>query len=159
MSEATKLKAHLKPLWDAYFSETGLPELTASHPRMMALKELDRRGVKPEDIRGVIAGIKRAIANGVTGFTEASLDWKNTIGAVDRFEERVLRYRQAVQRRRGVAREAAQAAPRPMERKLPDGSTLNVLDSEPEKTFVPPVKGTLSKLIEEELKGGKRGSR
>lgn len=149
-------RAHLKALWDAYFRATELPLLTASHRRMMDLKELDRRGVKPEDVRGVIVGLKRAIANGQKGYTESSLDWRNTLGAVDKFEELVNRYRQAVQRRRGVAREAAQAAPRPVSRNTGDGSTVNVLDSQPAAEYVPPIKGTLSKLVKEQLKGGNR---
>lgn len=149
-------RAHLKALWDAYFCATELPLLTPSHRRMMDLKELDRRGVKPEDVRGVIAGLKRAIANGQKGYTESSLDWRNTVGAVDKFEELVNRYRQAVQRRRGVTREAAQSTPRPTERKLADGTTMNVLDSQPTPAFVPPIKCELSKIVKEQLKGGKR---
>jgi hypothetical protein len=145
-------RAHLKALWEAYFSATGLLPLTASHRRLMDLKELDRRGVKPEDVRGVIAGLKRAISNGTKGYTEASLDWRNTLGAVDKFEELVNRYRQAVQRRRGATREAAEAVPRPIERKLADGSTLSVLDSQPSSSFVPPIKGTLARLVNETIK-------
>lgn len=134
-----KERAHLKALWDAYFETSGAPLLTPSPDRIRALRELDKRGLTAADVRGVIGVIKRAIAKGVSGYTENSLDWRNVMKSTDRFEELAHKLRQAEARRAGAKREAAAKAPRAQSHALPDGSRLNVLESQPAATEVPKV--------------------
>lgn len=100
-------REHLKALWDAYFQATGFPALTASHARILTLKDIDRRGITPEEIGAVIQGIQRAIAEKRNGFNEASLEWENAMAKVDKLESRVTRYRQAVSRRTAAAPKAS----------------------------------------------------
>lgn len=113
---------HLKALFDAYVETSGRA-LTPSHQRKRVLREFDRRGFTADDVRAVLGELQRRMARGVQGYTDTSLDWKNAMGDVDRFEERLALLRQARARRRGTAPrpEAAQT------RALPGGGTVSVL--------------------------------
>jgi hypothetical protein len=104
-------RQHLQSLFDAYVTVTGRV-LTLSHARMQTLREFDRRGFTPDDVRNL-----------VKGYTAASLDWANAMGDVDRFEERLALIRQASARKRG----AIPAADVPHTRTLPDGSSVSIL--------------------------------
>jgi len=115
-------KAHLKALFDAYVAASGRT-LTLSPMRERVLREFDRRGFSPEDVRAVLQVLRSRVERGVTGYTDASLDWTNAMANVDRFEERLALLRQARARKRG----AAPKPDAPQTRRLPDGSTVTVL--------------------------------
>lgn len=102
-------REHLKALWDAYFRASGLPEATASHRRIMDLKEIDRRGITPAEIEAVVSGIRRAIEEGRRNFTPESLEWSNVMAKADKLEDRVGRYRKAMAARNAGKRKAAKA--------------------------------------------------
>jgi hypothetical protein len=115
-------RQHLQSLFDAYVTVTGRV-LTLSHARMQTLREFDRRGFTPDDVRRVLGELDRRVRNLVKGYTAASLDWANAMGDVDRFEERLALIRQASARKRG----AIPAADVPHTRTLPDGSSVSIL--------------------------------
>ena len=89
-------RAHLQALFSAYVEASGR-QLTLSHPRMQTLREFDRRGFLPGDVKAVIGELSRRVRKGVHGYTEASLDWANAMGNPDRFEERLAVIRQRKQ--------------------------------------------------------------
>jgi hypothetical protein len=117
---------HLKALLDAYIEVAGLP-ITLSYERARVLTELHDRGFTPEDVRLVLGKLKRLIASGTKGYTDASLDFRNAIGDVDKFEERAIKIRQERLRRRGAVKQPDV----PQTRALPDGSRTTVLAPAP----------------------------
>jgi len=98
----------LQPLLDAYVACTGLA-VSLSYQRQLALTELHARGLTADDVRAVLERLKRLIARGEKGYTENSLDFRNTLGNADTFEERALRLRQEAFRRQ-AAKPKAQVA-------------------------------------------------
>lgn len=112
-------KAHLQALFDAYVEATGL-QISLSPTRERTLREFDRRGISPEDVRWVLVVLKGRVDRGVSGYTAASLEWLNAMADVDRFEDRLATLRQERARRKAKARprEVVQTVRRP------DGSTV-----------------------------------
>ena len=79
-------------LFAAYVSATGM-EVHLSHSRRYVLQALVERGITPEDVRNVIAALRTKIARGDSGFSDASLLFRNAMH-VDAMEERALLLRQ-----------------------------------------------------------------
>lgn len=144
--------AELKALLDAYIEITGLP-VTLSYQRSQALTELHARGVTADDVRAVLQKLKRLVASGTKGYSDASLDFRNTLGNVDTFEERVLKCRQEAARRR--------RPPTPIvahTTTLPDGQSVTRLAPAAKKTEVPKidVKKAFLDMAEEIGKAGQQ---
>lgn len=148
-------KDHLRALHAAYTEASGR-KLSFSPEREKTLREFDRRGLTPEDVRGVVSGIQQAIRKGLNGFTEASLDWRNCMHNVDVFEDRAARFREAEERRKGARREAAAKRPQPVVQALPDGTAVARLAELPPKMEVPllDVRKALRKMADDVGKGG-----
>jgi len=116
----------LQPLLDAYVACTGLA-VSLSYQRQLALTELHARGLTADDVRAVLERLKRLIARGEKGYTENSLDFRNTLGNADTFEERALRLRQEAFRRAKPKQEVAKTTA------LPNGDSITVLTTATEK--------------------------
>jgi hypothetical protein len=141
-------QAHLQALFVAYTEASGIP-LSPSHDRKAVLREMDRRGLTPEDVRAVIGRVKWHLAKGTKGFSDASLDWRNAMGDADKFEERALKLRQEQARKAGVrpVKDAAQT------RQVAAGESVTVLA--PEVTERKPINLTEATRAEiEKLRGG-----
>jgi len=150
-------REHLRALLAAYTEATGLA-LTLSPERARVLREMDRRGFTPADVRAVMGGIKAHIARGTHGYTDASLDWRNAMRHVDTFEERVQKCRQAAVRKAGARRAQAAAAPRAETVPTPDGGTVTRIEP-PRATVpeVPRVGPNLTDLVLAKLREGQGG--
>lgn len=111
-------REHLRALHAAYVETSGVP-VSLSPLRTYALREMDRRGLTPADVIAVISRIKWHLAKGTTGYTEASLDWRNAMQNVDTFEERALKLRQEKARKATAKKPEA-----PRAQTLPDGNTV-----------------------------------
>lgn len=123
-------RKHLKALWDAYFEASGMPVLTVSPERLRTLREMDRRQIKPDDIRAVIGWIRGKISSGTKGFTGSSLMWKNAMD-VATMEERAGMMKQWRGRQKGAAREARAREPRAVRRETAEGA-VNRLEEGPQ---------------------------
>ena len=74
-------------------------------------------------VAAVLGELKRLIRTGAHGYGESSLDFRNAILDVDKFEERARRLRQRALRLRGAAPKRLEATTA----RLPDGSTVTRL--------------------------------
>lgn len=141
-------RQHLRDLLSAYVEVTGLA-VAWTWDREKVLRELDRRGVSPDEVRAVLVVVKRHMARGTFGYTEASLDFRNAMKP-DAMEERVLKVRQAKGRTAGAKRERAAGLPRAETVPSPAGGTVSRIEPPrgpaPE---VPPVDGA---FIAEEMR-------
>ena len=108
-------------LFEAYVAATGLA-VHLSHSRRFVLQALVERGITPEDVRAVVAALRNKIARGDSGFTDASLLFRNAMNA-DAMEERALLLRQQKLRAKGARPKPAAATTQTM----PDGSTISRL--------------------------------
>jgi hypothetical protein len=132
MSRSSELwppgQEEVKAWFDAYVEISGLP-LSPTYQRKQALWALRRLPsvITFDEFRAVLNGIKRHMQRGTGGYTETSLDWRNTVAKTDKMEELALMVRQSRLRRRGVkpATLAAQTHP------LPAGGSVTVLAPEP----------------------------
>lgn len=115
---------HLQALLDAYVEVTGLA-VTLSYQRAQTLRELDRRGITPADVRAVLQRLKGHIERGVKGYTDASLDWRNAMQE-DTLEERALKLRQERARKAGAARVQAAGTPRAATVQTGDGTVTRL---------------------------------
>jgi len=143
-----------RDLFDAYVSETGIP-LSHAYHRQVCCTQLVTRGVTPDDVRAVLRAIARALRAGEGGFTPASLQWRNTLGNPDNFEERVLAERQRRQRAKGASIRASKEVREV--RTMPDGTTIARLVDVPkeEPRPVAPL-GSLVEAVRREMEGGSR---
>jgi hypothetical protein len=153
MSDAPE---HLRAMMDAYKAATGL-RLTLSYARMQALAMIAALDVEDgeepfgaADVAAVMGELKRLIARGAHGYTEASLDFRNAILDVDKFEERARKLRQRALRLRGTAPKRLEATTT----KLPDGSTVTRLalpqpDDAPRPVSLGSVKAAVRKLADD----------
>jgi hypothetical protein len=101
-------KQHLRALFDAYIEASGL-RITLSVTRERTLREFDRRGIAPAEVRWVVSALRGRVERGVPGYTIASLEWGNAMADVDRFEDRLATLRTTRERR--LARERAALPP------------------------------------------------
>jgi hypothetical protein len=115
---------HLQALLDAYVEVTGLA-VTLSYQRAQTLRELDRRGITPADVRAVLQRLKGYVERGVKGYTDASLDWRNAMQE-DTLEERALKLRQERARKAGAARVQAASTPRAATVQTGDGNVTRL---------------------------------
>jgi len=83
----------------AYISASGLT-LHLTYSRQMSLTQLCEMGMTPEDMTMVINHIKTQIKIGQKGFVQASLDFRNSVADVEKFEELAVRLRAEATRRR-----------------------------------------------------------
>jgi len=113
---------HIHALLAAYTEVSGLP-VRMSAMREWALGEIHARGFGPEDVRAVVSAIRKKIARGEGGWTEASANFSNAMGDPDKFEERALLLRQQAERRKG-------SAPR-LQTPRTDAAGVTRLDDEP----------------------------
>ena len=102
-------KQHLQALFDAYVEASGL-HITLSPPRERTLREFDRRGITPADVRWVVSALKGRVDRGVPGYTIASLEWGNAMADVDRFEDRLATLRTTRDRRLAREHQAREAS-------------------------------------------------
>jgi len=91
--------ADLKALLDAYVAVTGIA-VSLSFKRQYDLGQLVERGMTAQDVTDVLQKLKRLVARGTHGYTDASLDFRNALGNPDTFEERALKLRQENFRRK-----------------------------------------------------------
>jgi len=107
-------------LLEAYQKASGL-DLTLTYSRQMSLTQLCEMGMTPEDMTMVINHIKTQIKIGQKGFVQASLDFRNSVADVEKFEELAVRLRAEATRRR--------RSDKPVPREQADGKgVLRVLD-------------------------------
>ena len=139
---------HLRALLAAYVDFTGLP-VVWTHEREKVLRELDRRMVTPDEVRAVLAGVKRHMARGTFGYTEASLDFRNAMKP-DTMEERVLMMRQAKGRKAGAVRVQASCMSRAETVPVPGGGTVTRIV--PPRDTVPEVPRVDGSRIAEEMR-------
>jgi hypothetical protein len=118
-------------LYDAYVAATGRA-LYLSTARRFMLRQLAERNVTAADVKEVIGFIRRKIARGDGGFTEASLDFRNAMEP-DSMEDRMWRVREAKGRAKGDKAKPVVARTD----KLPDGSTVSRLAEKTTETYVP----------------------
>jgi len=105
----------------AYQKASGL-DLTLTYSRQMSLTQLCEMGMTPEDMTMVINHIKTQIKIGQKGFVQASLDFRNSVADVEKFEELAVRLRAEATRRR--------RSDKPVPREQTDGKgVLRVLDA------------------------------
>ncbi len=108
------------------------------------LRHLAERGVTGAEVAAVLAMVKRKMERGDSGFTDASLDFKNAMNP-DTMEDRVWRVRQARERAKGArARPAVARTDR-----LPDGSTVSRLD---EAAAPAPPARSLQEMVAEAMR-------
>lgn len=98
----SELSQAIAAMHAAYVAESGLP-VTLNYGRTWALTQLHERGFTADDVRAVIAALKKKIARGDRGFTESSISFGNALADPDKFEERALLLRQQAARRKGAA--------------------------------------------------------
>ena len=121
---------HLRALFAAYLEASG-STLTLSPQRMNTLREFDRRGITPNDVRWVVQVLKSRVARGVPGYGDTSLEWHNAMGVkndIDRFENRLSTLKAAKARKLGQAREASAAVPTAVRVQTGAGETVSRLD-------------------------------
>lgn len=99
-------KTHLVALFTAYVESSGRDLVFGPHYEP-TLRQMDRRGISPDDVRAVMQLIRHRIDKGISGYTEASLGWKNAMFDVLQFDDRLAEIRAARKRR------AARAAEKP----------------------------------------------
>lgn len=154
---------HLRALFDAYIQASGCV-LTLSPTRTKTLREFDRRGITPDDVRWVVQVIKGRVDRGVQGYSETSLEWKNVMGVgidIDRFEDRLATLRAARARKKGREREAQASRPAPVSVQTGAADTVSRLDvlagapAEPERVGPSLTERVLAKIEEDRrAKGG-----
>jgi len=147
---------HLRALLAAYVEATGL-EVSMSPVRMRVLREIDRfpSRITPEDVRAVLGIVRRAVENGVHGYTDASLDFRNAMKP-ETLEERVLKMRQARARKAGALRVQAAGTPRAETVAAPQGGTISRMVPAPEAVPNVPLADVKAAVrdLERKLRGG-----
>ena len=91
----------------AYVTASGLT-LTLTYSRQMSLTQLCEMGMTETDMTMVIQYIQKQIKMGTKGFTFASLDFRNAVADVEKFEETCQRLRQEALRKRPVPKQVAE---------------------------------------------------
>lgn len=109
------------------------------------LRQLAERGVSGADVAEVLGFIKKKIARGDGGFTEASLDFRNAMEP-DTMEDRMWRVREAKGRAKGAKSKPVVARTDTM----PNGDRISRLSDRKEETYVPPA-GALINAVADAL--------
>lgn len=110
MIETSDNRDYMRALLAAYTEVTGI-ELDLDHDRRKTLRELDKKGLTPDDMRAVMRHIKALVESTDTRYTDSSLLFTNAVGSngkVGKFQEwaQLLRKRKAKR-----ASQPASAAP------------------------------------------------
>jgi hypothetical protein len=117
---------------EAYRAASGI-NLSMSPSRKWSLDQLIELGMTPEDVTAVLNKLKLLVKTGAKGYTMASLDFRNAIQEVDKFEERALRCRQDALRKRPVPKQVPEvrndgngACSRLVEQKQPEPKIIDL---------------------------------
>lgn len=101
-------KDHLRALLAAYNEVTGF-DLPFIRAREHALRNLDKLGLTPDDVRAVMRELKRLVASDPRHYPESCLDFRNAIVDTEKFDGRARRLRARTARKKN-----RDAAPVPM---------------------------------------------
>lgn len=101
-------RAEVKALFAAYTEATGF-KLTFNFPKERVCLDLHRLGATPENVRAMIGEIRRRLAKGLRGYTDASLEWRNAMDPVN-FEQRLAALKLIEERRAAKAAKAGTKA-------------------------------------------------
>jgi len=104
---------HLRALLAAYTEVTGI-ELGLDFARRTTLREIDKKGLTPDDMRAVMRHLKSLVESTDKRFTESSLLFEVAVGVdkrVGKFESWAMMLRRTRQRAKRPAAPNSEATP------------------------------------------------